>query len=324
MPEFDLLVVGEINPDLVLCGDNLAPAFGQAEKLVEAATLTIGSSSAIMACGAARLGLRVAFAGIVGDDVFGHFMLEAMAARGIDVSACIIDRTLATGFSVILSQPHDRAILTHLGAIAALQARQIDPTMLRRARHLHVGSYFLLDALRPDLPDLYAQAHQAGLTTSLDTNWDPRGDWDGGLARLLTECDILLPNETEATLIAQCNDLDKALDVLADRVSILAVKLGADGALARHGDRLVRAPALPVPVIDTTGAGDSFDAGFLYGYLNDWSLERTLELACACGSLSTRAAGGTEGQATLAEAIKALEKAQDERTRAGQNVRHSR
>jgi sugar/nucleoside kinase (ribokinase family) len=314
MPDFDLLVVGEINPDLILRGHNLAPAFGQAEKLVEAATLTIGSSSAIMACGAARLGMRVAFVGVVGDDAFGRFMLEAMAARGVDVSACIIERTLATGFSVILSQPHDRAILTHLGTIAALQAKQIDLTLLRRARHLHVGSYFLLDALRPDLPDLYVRAHRAGLTTSLDTNWDPRGDWDGGLARLLTECDIFLPNETEARLIAKCDDLDKTMDVLAGQVSILAVKLGADGALARHGDRLIRAPSLPVHVKDTTGAGDSFDAGFLYGYLNNWSLERSLRLACACGSLSTRAAGGTEGQATLAEAVQALAKAQDERT----------
>src|SRR5690606_37798313 len=97
MGEFDLLVIGEINPDLNLHGKDVVPAFGQAEKLVEDATLVIGSSSAITACGAARLGLQVAFLGVVGDDPFGHFMLAAMAAKGVDTSACIVDPALSTG-----------------------------------------------------------------------------------------------------------------------------------------------------------------------------------------------------------------------------------
>lgn len=306
MHDLDLLVIGEINPDLILRGSDLTPAFGQAEKLVQAATLTIGSSSVIMACGAARLGLRTAFVGIVGNDEFGHFMLEAIKARNVDASACVVDDELATGLSVILSQPHDRAILTHLGAISALRADQVDRAMLRRARHLHVSSYFLLDALRSDLPALYAKAHQMGVSTSLDTNWDPSGRWDDGLTQLLPECDLFMPNEAEARFIARHNTLDAALDALASYVPTLAVKLGAQGGLARQGEKTVRAPSLPVRVVDTTGAGDSFDAGFLYGYLNAWPLERSLRLACACGSLSTRTAGGTTGQPTLTEALTAM------------------
>ena len=268
MPDFDLLVVGEINPDLILRGPDLSPAFGQAEKLVDDATLTIGASSAIMACGAARLGLRTAFVGVVGDDEFGRFMLRAMQMRNVDTLACIVDETLATGLSVILSQPHDRAILTHLGAISALRYEQIDRATLRRARHLHVGSSFLLDALRPDLPALFAEAHSMGLSTSLDTNWDPSGTWDGGLAQILPHCDAFMPNAAEARLIARRDALDAALDVLAAQVPVLAVKLGAEGGLARQGETTVRAPSLSVEVVDTTGAGDSFDAGFLYGFLN--------------------------------------------------------
>ena len=121
MPEFDLLVIGEINPDLILQGKDVTPAFGQAEKLVDNAALTIGSSSVIFACGAARLGLKVVFVGIVGDDVFGHFMLREMQTRGIDTNHCIISKQETTGFSVILSQPNDRAILTHAGSIASLR-----------------------------------------------------------------------------------------------------------------------------------------------------------------------------------------------------------
>lgn len=307
MADFDLLVIGEINPDLVLSGADLAPAFGQAEKLVDAAALTIGSSSVIMACGAARLGLRTAFVGVVGDDELGHFMLRAMRAREVDTSACIVDPTLATGMSVILSQPEDRAILTHLGATAALRCEWIDRVMLRRARHLHVGSYFLLDALRPGLPALFAEAREMGLSTSLDTNWDPSGGWDGGLGQLLPLCDVFMPNAAEAKLISGQDDLDRALDRLSGWVPTLAVKLGAEGGEARQGRVSVRSPALSVPVVDTTGAGDSFDSGFVYGYLNGWSLSRSLRLACACGSLSARAVGGTAGQPTLEEAVAAGE-----------------
>ena len=306
MSEFDLLVVGEINPDLILRGPDLVPVFGQVEQIVDDAVLTIGSSSVIMACGAARLGLRTAFIGLVGDDEFGRFMLEQMEGREVDTSACVQNEAFRTGLSVILSQPYDRAIFSLLGATEALSVEHVDRTMLRRARHLHVGSYFLLEALQPDLPALFAQAREMGLTTSLDTNWDPAGTWDSGLGQLLRECDVLMPNAVEARFIGGREDLHESLDVLSAQVPVLAVKLGAEGGWAQHGETIVRAPSLEVRVVDTTGAGDSFDAGFLCGYLNGWSLERSLQLACACGSLSTCAPGGTAGQPTLPRALDAL------------------
>ena len=301
--DFDLLVVGEINPDLILQGDEVRPVFGQAEKLVEEASLTVGSSSAILACGAARLGLKTAFIGVVGDDLFGRYMLDAMQSRNVNTSACIIDRTLATGFSVILSEPGDRAILTYAGSIASLRFEDIDLGFLERTRHLHLSSYFLLEALRPALPQLFRAAKERGLSTSLDTNWDPSGTWDGGLQEVFPYVDVLLPNEAEALYLSGEEELAAALETLAGEVPLVAVKLGAQGAVARQGAEEAWAPTLPVEVVDTTGAGDSFDAGFLYGFLNDWPVEKSLRLACACGSLSTRAVGGTAAQATLQEAL---------------------
>src|SRR5512145_894387 len=141
-PRFDILVAGEINPDLILTG-NVQPEFGQVEKLVESASLTIGSSSAIFACGAARLGLRVAITGVCGDDIFGRFMLGEMQKRGVDVSHVIVRPDGQTGLSVILNRGTDRAILTHPGLITALRASDIPEALLREARHLHVASYFL-------------------------------------------------------------------------------------------------------------------------------------------------------------------------------------
>jgi sugar/nucleoside kinase (ribokinase family) len=305
--EYDLLVIGEINPDLILTGSDLMPAFGQAEKLIQGAKLTIGSSSVIMACGAARLGLRVSFIGLVGEDEFGKFMLKAMQQRDIDTSHCILDRERATGLSVIFTQADDRAILTHQGTMAALHIDHIDLDVLHRTRHLHVGSYFMLDALRPDLPQIYAQAKDLGITTSLDTNWDPTGSWNGGLDEMFPYVDVFMPNETEACAIAGRHALDQALDILSAQIPILAVKLGKEGGLARWAEGTVRAPALSVEAIDTTGAGDSFDAGVLYGYLHGWNMEKSLQLGCACGSLSTLARGGTDGQPTLRQALRALE-----------------
>ena len=303
---FDLLVIGEINPDLILRDPDITPVFGQAEKLVEEATLTIGSSSAIVACGAARLGLRVAFCGLVGDDIFGRFMLEAMAKRGIDTSACVVDRRgRPTGLSVILARTGgDRAILTHPGTIGDLTIEQIDRSLLSRARHLHVSSWFLLDGLRPDLPDLFRDARRMGLTTSLDTNFDPAGEWQ--LADMLDQCDIFLPNDVEALAITGAPDLPAALDALAGRAGTVAVKLGREGGVARRGNEEVRAQPLAVNVVDTVGAGDSFDAGFLAGILGGRSLEESLRLALACGSLSVTAAGGTAAQPTLEEALAAI------------------
>jgi sugar/nucleoside kinase (ribokinase family) len=302
MKQYDLLVAGEINPDLVLSGD-VFPEFGQVEKLVDSAILTIGSSSAIFACGAARLGLRVAFTGVCGDDVFGRFMLAEMQKREVDVSNVIVRMGEQTGLSVILSTGFDRAILTHLGLIAALRAADIPDTLLRQSRHLHIASYFLQTNLQPGLPGLFRRAKELGLTTSLDTNYDPSEKWSG-FDELLSVTDVFLPNEKEAVSLSGEANVDLAVDWLGSRVETLAVKLGAAGSLGIRSSQTAQAASIPVNVVDTVGAGDSFDAGFLYGYLHGWDLEKSLRLGCVCGAISTQKAGGTTGQPTLEEALK--------------------
>lgn len=302
--DFDVIVVGELNADLILRGD-VTPAFGQVEKLIDEATLTLGSSSGIFACGAARLGLRVAFVGKVGDDEFGHFVVHELNKRSVETSGIVIDPALPTGLSVILSRPSDRAILTHLGSIAALRYDEIDRSLLSRARHLHLGSFYLLDALRPDVPRLFDEAKASGLTISIDTNYDPTEQWAGGLHDTLQRVDVFLPNETELLAITHEDSIEAGLDRLA-HIPTIAVKLGARGAVAQRGSEIVHADPPRVNVVDTTGAGDSFDAGFVYGYLAGQPLQQVLRFACACGSLSTRAAGGTGAQATVEEALAAL------------------
>lgn len=296
-------MVGEVNPDVIVSDADPRPVFGQVERVVAGIDLVIGGSSAIVACGAARLGLRVGFVGVVGDDLFGRLMRDELAGRGIDVSAVIVDPEQRTGAGVLLSAPDDRAILTFPGTIPALRADQVPPELVAGARHIHVSSYYLQDALRPGLADLFGAAHRAGATTSLDCNWDPADRWDG--MEILAQVDVFLPNAEEARRITGRRDECEAAAALAAAAgpdTCIVVKRGAEGALARRGAVTASAPALPVEVVDTTGAGDSFDAGFLLGWLEGRDLGECLRLAVACGSLSTRAVGGTAAQPTAAEA----------------------
>ena len=176
----DLLVLGDCNPDLLITGDDLAFEFGQREKLVSGMLLTIGGSASITACGAARLGLRTAFVGVVGDDEFGRFMLDEMRALGVDVSGCPVDPSAPTGMTVAAVRDGDRAMLTLPGTIASLSAGQVPAELVTGARHLHVGSYYLLDGLRPGLPGLIAAARAAGADQVL-----PRSAFAGNLAEIL-------------------------------------------------------------------------------------------------------------------------------------------
>ena len=288
----DLLVVGDCNPDLLLAGGDVAPEFGQAEKVVGEARLLIGGSATIAACAAARLGLSVALVAAVGDDLFGRFMLDALGARGVDASGCVIGPH-PTGVTVALVRGDDRAILTAPGAMATLTAADVPEDVLAGARHVHVASYYLLDGLRPDIAGLVDAAHAGGATISIDPQGDPSGEWDGGLPAIAPSLDVLFVNEGEHRMLR------------SDGCPLVVVKRGARGATAIAGNQVVEAFAPTVDVLDATGAGDSFDAGFIAGRLRGLGLQESLALACACGALSTRALGGTAAQPSFDEAREA-------------------
>jgi ribokinase len=302
-----VLVVGDANLDLILRGD-VAPRFGQAEQLLDAADLVLGSSAGICASGLARLGVATELCARVGDDLFGAETRRRLDALGVGVSEVGTVPGAATGLSVVLSQPADRGILTLLGAMSAVSADDVLAAVERTdAAHVHVASFFLLPGLAAGVPALFAALRARGVTTSLDTNWDPAGTWDG-VADCLAVTDVLLPNAAEAlALAAACgaasaDPVDAAL-ALSSRGSVVVVKDGAAGGFAAADGRIVRASGLALDVIDTTGAGDSFDAGFLAAWTEGRDLTEAVRWGAIAGSLSTRAAGGTAAQATRAELL---------------------
>jgi sugar/nucleoside kinase (ribokinase family) len=291
-------VAGEINADLVLGGLAALPEPGR-EILAESSELVLGSASAICATGLARLGNRVAFAGKVGGDLFGRFCLRDMRRSGIDVRRVVVDRTVSTGITVSLSSASERALVTCLGAIAAFEAREIPDEAFAGASHLHAAAFFLQTALRPGLPELFRRAHRHGLTTSLDPGHDPSGRWRDGLEETLAETDLFFPNEVELHAITGTPDVEAALRSFGS--TRVVAKLGRDGAACLDQGSLLRVAAPRVEVVDTTGAGDSFDAGFLHAWAREKPLPTCLRYGAAAGSLSTRALGGTKAQPSLEE-----------------------
>jgi sugar/nucleoside kinase (ribokinase family) len=290
----DVCVVGELNPDLILYGvpKELNP---EEETLVQAFRLTLGSSSAIFAHNLAVLGTKVGMVSKVGDDALGKTALDWLASSGTDVSRVAkTSAGVATGLSVILTQPEHRYILTYPGAIFDLSFADLDLDYIFSARHLHLSSYFLQRALRPDIAELFRRAKANGLSTSLDTNDDPEGEWASDLLGVLPFVDILFPNEREAKKISGTNDLEKAIGKLAEICPLVAVKLGAKGALLQKGASRRQLNGLRVEAKDSVGAGDSFDAGFIHRFLQGGSPEECLAYADLAGAFSTTYEGGTE------------------------------
>ncbi|MFZ0361506.1 MAG: carbohydrate kinase family protein [Terriglobales bacterium] len=290
MPKFDIAIAGEINLDLILYGlPEQMPM--ERELLASGFTITLGSSSAILAHNLAALGSRVGFVAKVGGDSFGTLAMDCLRERGVDLAH--VAHGAQSGVTLILPHGAQRHILTYPGTISELRFEDLDLEYLASARHFHMSSLFLQRQLLPHVPDLFRRMKASGLTTSLDTNDDPDDRWEG-IEEILPHVDILLPNEREAKKIARADDLETALSQLAQKVPTVVVKMGASGAVAVRDGQRFSAPAVPVTVVDPVGAGDSFDAGFLHQFLLGADVTTCLAYGNLCGAFSTTDCGGTE------------------------------
>lgn len=295
-----ILIAGELNVDLVLHNYDAFPQLGR-EVLVEDVSLTLGSASAICASGFAKLGNDIAFIGKVGCDSWGDLCVKSLGDLGVDLSHVLRDPNIKTGITVSITSAKDRALVTYLGSISALEASDIEDGWFEGYRHLHVSSFFLQQKLRPGLRSLLVRARRAGLTTSIDPGFDPSEAWGRDLVDALDETDIFLPNEVELAAIARSADRIQGLRALENGRTATVVKLGAEGCIALDGAQPLRVPAFVVDPIDTTGAGDSFNAGFLHAWLRGQTMLESMTFGAACGALSTRGIGGTAAQPNEAE-----------------------
>ncbi len=293
MKKFDITLAGEINLDLILYG---LPSAMETERELLASDfqMTLGSSSAILAHNLGVLGARVGFITRVGHDPLGRIAMERLQQAGVNLDCVTFSPATATGVTLLLPHGTERHILTYPGTIFELSIEHLDFAYLTSARHFHMSSFFLQRGLTPHLPELFSRIKQAGLTISLDTNDDPEDQWEGALPEVLKMVKVFLPNRKEACRIAGTCDVEEATRILADRIPVVVVKMGAQGALARWNEVRMEVPAVAVQAVDTIGAGDSFNAGFLSAYLQDSSLEACVRMGNLAGAYSTQHPGGTE------------------------------
>jgi len=294
MPQFDLTIAGEVNLDLILYGlDETIPV--DRELLASNFEMTLGSSSAILAHNLSVLQRRVGFITLYGADSMGDLAMRRLTEAGVDASRSLRgEESSKTGVTILLPHGRTRRILTYPGVMFDMVVDDLDIDYLSSARHFHLSSLFLLRGLHPGLPGLFRELKQRGLTISLDTNDDPDGRWNGVLDELLPYVDILLPNDDEVCRIAQRKSVSEALDILGTTVPLIAVKCGSKGAVLQHRSQRTSVPGLTVEPVDTIGAGDSFNAGFLAAWLGGGSPEECAVSGNITGALSTQRPGGIE------------------------------
>ena len=301
-----IAVIGELNLDLMAVGLASLPQLGR-EVIAESFDIVLGSASAIFAVGVSRLGHPVSFYSKVGADDFGKRCNQLLETEGVSTCHVQVDPNSTTGTTIALSTVADRALVTFLGAIAEFGYDNIPVGTLEGNQHLHMTSYFLQRRMQPAFARLFREAHASGLSTSFDPNSDPAQSWDKNIWEVIREADIFFVNEDEARALTGAGDAGKALDHLASACLCAVIKMGPQGALARKNGVTAFADPFPVTVADTTGAGDSFAAGFVHAHLLGCGLQECLRMANACGAMSATQPGGTSGQPTAAQLAQFLD-----------------
>ncbi len=295
-----VFVIGELNVDLIMTGDNMVLKPNQ-EKLVDSFDMVLGSSSAITASGLAGLGLDVYFVGIVGDDMFGHFCIEELKKKGIHTKYVQIVPEIQTGVTVSLSTTEDRALLTYMGSISELNREHIPNEIFDLADHIHFGSFYLQTEMADHWKGLFENASKNKISTSFDTGWDPNENWQKDkIYSLLKYTTLFIPSEVELKHIFAINDINQLKDISFPKYGNVLVKLGEKGSmLIDQSGNEEKVSGYSVTPIDTTGAGDSFNAGAIYGYLNNLDHKELLKFANACGAIATQRIGGASTVPTV-------------------------
>lgn len=302
----DVYVIGEFFIDEILSGFQALPKLGE-ESFARRFHREVGGGAAITACGLAKLGVRVAVLGVLGKED-GAWIVQRLSAYGVDCSGLELYPREPTGLTVSVSTREDRAFFSYYGANELLPHLLSRPETLQRiraARHVHFAcapdSEFhvpLFSALRRARRriSIDVQSHMSWLTRPENLN-------------ILRNCDVFFPNEREAEWISEEVGTHRVLHALREKgLRGVGLKLGGKGAALLWGKREFLADAIPVETVDTTGAGDCFNAGFIYAWLRGEPPQRCLRIANICGALSTRGLGGLA-------AFPALEELHDQESR---------
>ncbi|MDP9147664.1 MAG: carbohydrate kinase family protein [Acidobacteriota bacterium] len=296
----EVLTAGDLFAELVMSGFTSWPPSPGEEVFAEEFCREVGGGAAITACGLAKLGVKVGLVGAVGA-ADGEWMIERLESQGVNTNAMQRSAQEPTAITVSVSSSTERTFLTYMGAnreLSALLKNAGSTGQFRNARHVHLGC-------APDpagVGELFQAIAEAGCTLSVDVGWHPEWLADKRCREALRRVDVFLPNEREAAHMTGEREPSRILEAFRKMgLKIVALKLGAKGAALLWKEEILFCEPIAVTPIDTTGAGDCFDAGFLYAWLRGDDARTCLRAGAICGALSTRAFGGLTGFPTLAE-----------------------
>ena len=267
--------------------------------------LNIGGCASNAAMDLARLGVRSAICGKVGDDAFGRFVAETLAAVGVDVRGLAVHPTLTTSQTLIINvKGEDRRFIHSFGANKALASDDLDPMLQPPPRVLYVGGYLILPGLVPDaLAERFARAQRQGTFTVLDVACPGPAAYLDQLRAILPHTDVFLPNADEAALIlGESDSVRQARTFHELGARRVVITNGDEGAVAWSETLRARLGTYPVDYLDGSGSGDAFDAGYIAGLLDGLDEVGCLKLASAVGASCVRAVGTTAGVFTRPEA----------------------
>lgn len=282
-----VLSLGRIYCDLVFGGLDGMPQLGR-EQFAQDFTLTPGGGALISAAHLAAIGRPAALLARFGTDDMSTLLGKQFDALNINLQ--FLDRHESAGpqLTVVMVNGEDRAFLSRRAGHArpaTFEAALAWP----EAAHLHIAEYATLHEMR----DAISAAKAQGLTVSLDPSWDDELIADPQFFEHAAGADLFLPNLEEARALTGCEDSHAALEQLRQHFPVVALKRGGDGALLAMDGAVLELATPVVEVVDTTGAGDAFNAGFIDAWLDGRSPADCLAAAIARGSRSVQAAGGT-------------------------------
>lgn len=287
-----LITAGEFFHDLIFYDLEDLPAFGEELKTDRFET-SIGGGAPITAVAAALLGRKTELVTVRGDSALDLDARDRLAAAGITENRTVIRPGQRSGLTVAVSARHDRFFLTCPGINGDVEGHLLRGETfqgLAPGTHIH---FALTPSDWASFQDLIDRLRAEGLTSSWDLGWDPQAAQGQAFARLRASLDILFLNEHEAIRYTQSEDLEQALARLSRQPNIVVVKLGSQGAVACSGGVRFNSPPVEVEALETTGAGDAFNGGFLHGWMDRRPLEECLLAGNICGACSTRRPGGT-------------------------------
>jgi sugar/nucleoside kinase (ribokinase family) len=300
---WDAYIYGDINVDIVIPNVDHFPLPGQ-EDVVDVMNTYVGGGAALFTLGLGKLGLNPVFQATIGDDCYGKFILEELKDKNVETSLISISKENKTGISLSFTNEKDRSFLTYRGTNDEINLDSIKIDMVQKAKHIHVTGYEGSSNHAQYLNLLKRVKETKDITVSFDVGWDSTGEWYEGIVELFPYIDVLFMNETEAIHYGRKASAKEAIVSFSRHCKIAVAKLGKKGSMAYSEGKLYQAASYPVTAVDTTGAGDSFNAGFIYGFLKGKSIEECLKFGNGCGALSVTALGGNTGFPTEAELIK--------------------